>query len=71
MVAKILYRTLATDLGNAIESPANRIRNQARGKRGRIAKAKATPLLELKNWIQEVTGNLEQLEVRYPNVDPP
>ena len=29
------------------------------------------PLSELKNWIQEATGNLERLKVRYPNVDPP
>ena len=59
MVAKVLYRMLTMDLGNAIELPANCIRNQARGKRGRIAKAKATPLLELKNWIQETTKDLE------------
>ena len=51
MIANALYKTLAIDLDNAIESPANRIRNQTKGKRGRIAKTKATPLSELKKWI--------------------
>jgi len=49
MVIKILYKTLITNLNNTIESLINRIRNQAKGKRGKIIKIKTISLLKLKN----------------------
>jgi hypothetical protein len=58
-------------LRNVIESSADRIRRQFRGRRGRQATPPFTPLSALKAWQEKSVGGLNRLEIRKPGIDPP
>jgi hypothetical protein len=71
IVANSICRTLTTNLQKVIESAADRIRRQFRGRRGRQAIPSSTPLLALKTWLERSIGDLNRLEIRKPDIDPP
>jgi hypothetical protein len=69
-VAYTSARLLTYRTSIAAETAVNRIRQSARGRRGRRATLKATPATTLRAWTEKRIGDLTRIEKRTPYAVP-
>ena len=70
-VARATTRLLTTRTRDAYEAATTRIRSQARGRRGRAARAPITPAVSRQRWLVSQVGEITRLELRQPYIVPP